>query len=124
MFALLALAAGWLAVPLGISKIRATPAWTLWNIGAAMLAFTLLYWICDQWKKIRWAAPFHPAGANTLTTYLLPDAWYFVLGALNVAWFNTHLNFGWQGVARSMVFTFVMLGLAALLTRARVRLQL
>jgi heparan-alpha-glucosaminide N-acetyltransferase len=123
-FALLALVAGWFVVPLGISKIRATPAWTLWNIGAAVLAFTLLYWICDHWKKTRWAVPFHPAGANTITTYLLPDAWYFLLGTLNVTWFITHLNFGWQGVLRSIVFTMLMLGIASALTRARVRLQL
>ena len=92
MFALLALAAGWLTVPLGISKIRATPAWTLWNIGAAVLAFALLYWICDQWRKTRWAALVHPAGANTLLTYLLPDTWYFLLGALNVTWLERHLD--------------------------------
>jgi hypothetical protein len=124
LFALLALVAGLLTVPLGISKIRATPAWTLWNIGAAVLAFTLLYWVCDQWRKTRWAALVHPAGANTLLTYLLPDAWYFVLGALNVTWLDAHLDFGWEGVVKSIVFTLAMLALAWVLTRARVRLQL
>src|SRR5262249_37821362 len=62
---LLALIAGWLLTPLGISKIRATPTWTLWNIGAAMLVFTALYWICDQRRQIAWAAVVRPAGANT-----------------------------------------------------------
>ena len=124
IFALLALAAGWLAAPLGISKIRATPAWTLWNIGAAVLVFTLLYWICDQWQKTRWAALVRPAGANTLLTYLLPDAWYLLLGALGVTWMQIHFNFGWPGVVKCMVFTLVILGIASLLTRLRVRLQL
>jgi heparan-alpha-glucosaminide N-acetyltransferase len=124
LFALLALAAGWLTVPLGISKIRATPAWTLWNIGAAVISFTLLYWVCDQWRKTRWAALVHPAGANTLLTYLLPDAWYFVLGALNITWLETHMAFGWEGVVKTVVFTLVMLAMAWVLTRARVRLQL
>jgi heparan-alpha-glucosaminide N-acetyltransferase len=124
LFALLALASGWLAVPLGISKIRATPAWTLWNIGAAVLAFTLLYWICDQRQKTRWAAVVHPAGANTLLTYLLPDIWYFLLGALNVMWLERHWNAGWEGVVKTVVFTLTMLGAAWVLTRARVRLQL
>ena len=124
LFALLALAAGWLTMPLGISKIRATPAWTLWNIGAAVLSFTLLYSVCDQWRKTRWAAPVHPAGANTLLTYLLPDAWYFVLGALNITWLETHMAFGWEGVVKSIVFTLAMLAMAWALTRARVRLQL
>ncbi len=121
---LLALGAGWLFAPLGISKIRATPTWTLWNAGAALLAFTLLYWICDQRRQSGWAAPFRPAGANTLLTYLLPDLWYFVLGAAGFSYLESHLTFGWAGVIRSVVFTLLMLALSAAFTRARVRLQL
>jgi heparan-alpha-glucosaminide N-acetyltransferase len=121
---LLALAAGWLFAPLGISKIRATPAWTLWNAGAALLAFTLLYWICDQRRHSGWAALFRPAGANTLLTYLLPDLWYFLLGAVGFTYFESHLNFGWAGVIRSVIFTLLMLAFSAAFTRAKVRLQL
>ena len=123
-FAFSALAAGWLTAPLGISKIRATPAWTLWNIGAAVLVFTLLYWICDRWNKTAWAAPVRPAGANTLLTYLLPDLWYFVLGALGFTWLEAHFEFGWAGVVKSALFTLLMLGIASVLTRAKLRLQL
>jgi heparan-alpha-glucosaminide N-acetyltransferase len=123
-FALFAFAAGWLCGPLGISKIRATPAWTLWNAGAAVLTFTLLYWICDLWRTTAWAAPVQPAGSNTLLTYLLPDLWYFVLGAVGFTWMETHFSFAWAGVVKSVLFTFLMLGLAWLLTRARVRFQL
>jgi heparan-alpha-glucosaminide N-acetyltransferase len=122
--ALAALVAGWLSAPLGISKIRATPAWVLWNIGAAMLAFTLLYWICDQRGKIAWASLARPAGSNTLLTYLLPDLWYFLLGAVGLTYFDTHFAFGWDGVIKSAVFTLFMLAVAAMFTRARVRLQL
>jgi hypothetical protein len=46
-FGLLMLVAGKALTPYGISKIRATPTWSLYSIGAAVLAFTLLYWICD-----------------------------------------------------------------------------
>ena len=54
-FCLLTFAVGWLLTPLGISKIRATPTWSLYCIGAAVLLFMSLYWICDvkQWQ--RWA---------------------------------------------------------------------
>jgi len=124
IFALIALAGGWLMTPLGISKIRATPTWTLWNIGAALLVFALLYWICDLKHKTAWAALVHPAGANTLTTYLLPDLWYFVFALAAVTWMDTHFNLGWPGVVKTVLFTLVMLGFAAALTRARVRLQL
>jgi heparan-alpha-glucosaminide N-acetyltransferase len=124
IFGFAALAAGWLTIPLGISKIRATPAWTLWNIGAAALVFTLLYWICDGRKKTAWAALLRPAGSNTLTTYLLPDLWYFIMGAIGFTWIGNHFHFGWPGVVKSVTFTLVMLGFASLLTKARVRLQL
>lgn len=121
---LLAVAVGRLFVPLGISKIRATPAWTLWNAGAAILAFTLLYWICDLRRQSGWAALFRPAGANTLLTYLLPDLWYYLLGAAGFTFLGSHFNFGWAGVIRSVVFTLLMLALSAAFTRAKVRLQL
>ncbi len=124
VFAVVVGIAGWLSAPLGISKIRATPAWTLWDIGAAVLAFTLLYWICDQWRKTLWAAPVRPAGANTLLTYLLPDVWYMVLAALQATWMQSNFTFGWPGVAKSFLFTAFILGIASLLTRARLRLQL
>ncbi len=123
-FALLAVAAGWLTVPLGISKIRATPAWVLWNIGAAVLAFTLLYWICDRRGHLAWASLVRPAGSNTLLTYLLPDLWYFALGMVGLTYFDTHFAFGWPGAIKSVVFTLLMLAFASMLTRARIRLQL
>ena len=123
-FAAFALLAGKVLSPLGISKIRATPTWCLYSIGAAVLLFTLLYWICDMKGWQRWAAVFRPAGANTLLTYLLPDFWYFAIGAAGVVFFNVHWSSGWPGVLRTLVFTLLMLGLSAALTRMRVRLQL
>jgi predicted acyltransferase len=123
-FAVVALVAGWLTVPLGVSKIRATPAWTLWNVGAAVLVFTILYWICDRRRWTAWAGLVQPAGSNTLLTYLLPDVWYFVLGALDFLWIERHFSYGWAGVVKSIVFTLLMLVLSWLFTRARVRLQL
>ncbi len=77
-FAVPVLAAGWLLTPLGISKIRATPTWSLYSVGAAILCFTLLYWICDVRKRTAWALFVRPAGANTLLTYLLPDFYSFL----------------------------------------------
>jgi heparan-alpha-glucosaminide N-acetyltransferase len=123
-FAAVALIAGRLLTPLGISKIRATPTWCLYSIGSSILIFTLLYWICDVQRHTRWAAFTRPAGANTLLTYLLPDLWYFVLGTLGITWFRTHLAWGLPGVLRSIVFTAFIIAIAALLTRMKLRLQL
>ena len=123
-FATVTLIAGFLLTPLGISKIRATPTWCLYSIGASILLFTLLYWICDVLHHTRWAAFVRPAGSNTLLTYLLPDFWYFILTALGITWFWTHFAWGFPGVVRSVVFTAFILGISALLTRLKLRLQL
>ena len=123
-FCLLTFAVGWLLTPLGISKIRATPTWSLYCIGAAVLLFMSLYWICDvkQWQQ--WAFLFRPAGSNTLLTYLLPDFWYFALSAAGFTWYDAHFHAGGTGVAKTLAFTLLILGAAGALTRARIRLQL
>jgi hypothetical protein len=121
IFALVLLSAGWLLTPLGISKIRETPTWCLYSAGSSVIIFTLLYWICDVKKRTAWAALVHPAGANTLLTYLLPDLFYFAFGTSYLA---THFDQGAAGVTKAAVFTAVMLLTAALLTRLKVRMQL
>ncbi len=115
---------GLLAAPLGISKNRGTPTWALWSIAASVLVFTLLYWVCDVRRRSAWAGFIRPAGSNTLLTYLVPDLVYFSIAATTTTWFRTHLSYGLPGVLRACAFTAAMLFLAALLTRARVRLQL
>jgi len=123
-FAILAFAAGMIFTPLGISKIRATPTWSLYSIAASVLLFTLLYWVCDVKRQTRWATLFKPAGSNTLTTYLLPDLWYFLLASLGITFLESHFNLGWPGVVKTLVFTLFILAVSAVLTRQKVRLQL
>jgi heparan-alpha-glucosaminide N-acetyltransferase len=123
-FGILMLIAGWICIPLGISKIRATPTWSLWSIGASVLLFTLLYWICDVKRRTSWAFLLRPAGSNALLTYLLPDLWYFLLTSMGITYLDTHLNLGWPAVIKTVIFTLFMLVLASMLTRAKVRLQL
>jgi predicted acyltransferase len=123
-FAAPVLAAGWFLTPLGISKIRATPTWCLYSIGAAVLCFALLYWICDVKKRTAWAFFARPAGANTLLTYLLPDFYDFLISLTGLLYFETHFSFGWPGVVKSVVFTLLILAVASLLTRCRLRMQL
>jgi heparan-alpha-glucosaminide N-acetyltransferase len=122
-FACVTLAAAWALVPLGISKIRATPTWSLFSIGAAILAFTALYWICDLKHWTRWAFFVRPAGANTLTTYLLPDLWYFLSVSLGITFLDTHFEYGWPAVLKTVAFTFFILAVAWALTKLKVRLQ-
>jgi heparan-alpha-glucosaminide N-acetyltransferase len=123
-FGILALVAGWALTPLGISKIRATPTWSLYSTGAAVLLFTALYWICDIKRHTRWAFFVRPAGSNTLTTYLLPDLWYFILVAAGIHYFDTHFNYGWPGTAKSALFTVFILAVSGFFTRLGIRLRL
>ncbi|MGA2436502.1 MAG: DUF5009 domain-containing protein [Bryobacteraceae bacterium] len=113
--------AGWALTPLGISKIRATPTWCLYSCGANTLIFALLYWIADVKRHSRWAAFVKPAGSNTLLTYLIPFVLYAIPGFLTTF---VHSSTGTLEVIRGLVFTAVVLALAAVLTRWKVRLQL
>jgi len=123
-FAALSLLSGWLLTPLGISKIRATPTWCLYCVGANIVLFTLLYWVCDVKGRTSWAQFAKPAGENTLLTYLLPDFYYFIISATGITYFSTHVNNGLTGAFRAIVFTGLILMLSALLTRWKLRLQL
>lgn len=123
ILSLLLLIAGWALTPLGISKIRATPTWSLYSIGAAILAFTVLYWVCDVRRFSRWAFFAKPAGENTLTTYLLPDVWACFTAVVGFTYLDHHANYGWPGVLKTFAFTAFMLFLSWALLRVKVRLQ-
>ncbi len=123
-FAMATLAAAWLLAPLGISKIRATPTWCLASVGASVLTFMLLYWICDVHGKTTWARFVEPAGENTLLTYLLPDIYYYLAALAGFTYLDNHFNVGSPGVIRAIVFTCLILLASAGLTRMRIRLQL
>jgi heparan-alpha-glucosaminide N-acetyltransferase len=123
-FAIVCLTAAWFLKPLGVSKIRATPTWCLVSIGASVLSFMLLYWLCDVRRKTGWAAFVKPAGSNTLLTYLLPDIYFYLAALAGFTYFDHHFNSGSLGVLLAVVFTFMVLGVAALLTKWNIRLQL
>src|ERR1700722_13588432 len=124
LFSVAMLFCGWLLTPLGISKIRATPTWCLYSIGCSVLLFTLLYWICDVRRAVRWAAFTRRAGENTLLTYLLPDLYFFIASACGFTYFAAHANSGLAGVLRCLIFTALILALASLLTKWKLRLQI
>jgi heparan-alpha-glucosaminide N-acetyltransferase len=124
LMSVLCFVAGWLLAPLGISKIRATPTWSLWSIAASCALFTALYWICDVRKLTRWAWLLRPAGSNTLLTYLVPDIYYFLAGLTGTGYLLGHWNAGWPGIIRAVAFTIAVLLVATGLTKARLRMQL
>jgi len=82
-----------------------------------------LYWVCDVKQWTGWAFVVRPAGENTLTTYLLPDLWYFLSVSLGITFVDTHFVTGWPAVVKTLAFTFFILGVAWVLTKSKVRLQ-
>ncbi|HEY6448363.1 MAG TPA: DUF5009 domain-containing protein [Acidobacteriaceae bacterium] len=124
LFAVICFVAGWLLRPFGISKIRATPTWSLWSMAATCALFVLLYWICDVKKRPGWAWLVRPAGSNTLLTYLIPDIYYFLAALTGTAWVLDHWNHGWPGILRALGFTIAILLVARAATKARLRMQL
>ncbi len=123
---------------LGIVKGPATPAYCLYTTSIACTIYALLYWLVDLRKVSRWTALVAPAGSNTLLMYMLPWIVVFSLAMFGIDYSN-NLTFslrrfgidyshqlceGWWGVGRAAVMAVCLLGVTALLTRCRIRLQL
>jgi heparan-alpha-glucosaminide N-acetyltransferase len=116
------MAAAWALTPLGISKLRDTPAWCLYCAAANTLIFLFLYWIADIRRKTRWIASFRKSvGASALLPYFLAYVAYFTpsLGVL-----TADGSLGWPGVVKSGFFTALVLAISSFLTRLGIRLRL
>lgn len=108
-----------------ISKTQATPSWGLICNGISMILFTLLYWIIDIRKQIRWTFFLKPAGENSLTTYLAPDIIYYLIWSTGIP----ILIYKQSGVpliviAGSVAWALLMVGLTAILVRFNIKLKL
>jgi len=108
-----------------ISKEDATPSWGLICNGISMLLFSLLYWIIDIKKQIRWTFILKPAGENSLTAYLAPNILYYLIWSTGMP----ILIYKQSGVpliviAGSLAWALLMVGLTTLLIRFNIKLRL
>ena len=114
--------AAWFVRPyLGISKINATPSWVLYCIAICSFVYGIFYWIIDVNGARSWANFLKPAGANPLLTYILPNIFYAIVGW---GFWPEALSTGAAGFFRSVFFAFFILGIAAILTRYKIKLHL
>ena len=120
-YAAVLFAGGWAFSFLGISKMPPRHPGASIVQASASCCFWAIYWLVDVRGWRTWAAFARPAGSNTLLTYLLPDLYYFTLGATVAA---VMPGSGWPGAVKSAVFTAFILFLSYLLTRRRIRMQL
>jgi heparan-alpha-glucosaminide N-acetyltransferase len=108
-----------------ISKEQATPSWGLICSGISMIVFSLIYWITDIKKQIRWSAFLKPAGENSLTAYLIPGVIYSLIFMTGIP----ILIYKQSGstliiIAGSVIWALLMVWLTAILVRFKISLKL
>jgi predicted acyltransferase len=117
--------AGYFLRPLyGVSKIRATPSWSVYSAAISCLVFAGLYWLMDVQRVRRWAHFLRPAGENPLLVYILPGIVMCTLGLLNVTFLDDHLGAGMPRVFRALVMAAALVYVAKFLGKAGLRLKL
>lgn len=106
-----------------ISKIWATPSFTLVTAGISVAGFVVMVYIVEVWQRRGWYRWISPAGTSTLTCYLLPYAHYALLGF--IGWqLPEVLRTGGLGIAKSLLYALAIIALTGLLERWRIRLKL
>ena len=105
-----------------ISKIQATPTWVFLCNGVAFGFLALIYFVVDLKGKASWFNLIKPAGTSTLTCYLIPYVYYIV--ATYAFTLPAFLKDGIIGLAKSMVYAMIVIGLTALLGKVKVRLKI
>jgi heparan-alpha-glucosaminide N-acetyltransferase len=112
--------AAWLLSPLGISKLRDTPAWCLYCAAANVLLLLFLHWIADEKRWTKWARYLVFVGSNALLAYMLAYLAYFTPALFRLTADGTE---GLLGVMRSLLFAALVLAMTVVLTRFKFRLR-
>ncbi|WP_255495491.1 DUF5009 domain-containing protein [Dysgonomonas sp. 521] len=106
-----------------ISKIQATPTWLFLCTGISVLFYVFMYWFADMQKKASWFDIIKPAGTATLTCYLVP---YFLYSLFVLIPFSLPevITTSPVGLIKCVVFSFITIGITALLGKAGVKLKI
>ncbi|WP_242157245.1 heparan-alpha-glucosaminide N-acetyltransferase domain-containing protein [Aestuariivivens sediminis] len=108
----------------GFSKIRATPSWTSVCIGISVFSFLILYLVVDKLKLKSWAKPIKIAGTNTLTCYVMPYLIYPIMVWTGTVELLERVSNGYLGLLKSLLFSFIIIGIVSLLDTLKVKLKL
>lgn len=108
-----------------ISKIQATPSWSMICIGISIIIFALLYFLIELKKDGKWFSFFKPAGENSLTTYLAPDVVYYSIWTIPINLFFYKQDYSQHlAVSGSLIWAIIMIYFAAFLAKKSIRLKL
>lgn len=107
----------------GLAKLGATPAWLFLCSAFTILAFVVVYWIADVYKKSNWFNIIKPAGTDTLLCYLIP---YFAYAFTRFVGFHLPevLLTGGIGLMKSLLFAILCAIITGGLIRMGIRLKL
>lgn len=107
----------------GLRKLGATPAWLFLCSAFTLLAFLVIFWVADLYKKSSWFSIIKPAGTDTLLTYLIPYFSYAATRALGIR-IPEPMLYGSLGLIKSFLFALFCVGVVRLLYMAGIRLKL
>jgi heparan-alpha-glucosaminide N-acetyltransferase len=107
----------------GLAKLGATPAWLFLCSAFTILAFLLVYWIADVYRKEHWFAIIRGAGTGTLLCYLIPYFAYATTRALGIHLPEVALV-GGIGLLKSFLFAVLCALVTGWLMKRGVRLKL
>jgi len=107
----------------GLAKLGATPAWLFLCSAFTILAFIVVYWIADVYKKADWFSIIRPAGTDTLLCYLMPYFSYAFMALIRVHLPDVLLT-GGIGLIKSFAFAVLCAVITGGLIRLGIRLKL
>lgn len=107
----------------GLAKLGATPAWLFLCSAFTILAFLVIYWVADVYKKDSWFSIIKPAGIATLLCYLIPYFAYFTTRVLGISLPEFMLS-GGVGLLKSFFFALLCVFITGGLIRAGVRMKI
>lgn len=106
-----------------ISKIQATPTWMFLCAGLSIASYIIIYWLIEIQGKGNWFNMIKPAGTATLTCYLVPYLFYAIFD-LSHFQLPLVLTIGLVGLLKSIIFSFLVIGVTAIFNKMGIRLKI
>ena len=106
-----------------INKINGTPTWVLVSLSSSLFLFVLLHWLTDIKGIVNWYRPIKTAGTATLVCYLVPYLFYSFITILGIK-APVFLSAGLIGLSKSMLYSFIIIGISWSITRIKIQLKI
>ena len=106
-----------------ISKISGSPTWILISLSSSLFLFILIHWIVEVKNTINWYKPIKTAGTATLTCYLIPYFYYSFRTILGIE-LPTFLTTGLIGLIKSLIYSFIIIGISWTFTKLKIQLKI